>query len=165
MNTTATTDQQSFNDSPNPIGKPKILPQWTHRARRPATCGKRAGSGGLADSALAFALACATLAANNASAAENDAPAPPPAAGRGGGFGGGFSASYKIALLINGKPVANGDLKNVAYAGGPGGGGGLSIGSNKGTPVSQDYTGANPFNGEVSEVTFDATPLEAGETP
>jgi arylsulfatase len=101
--------------------------------------------------------------------AENDAPAPPPAAGRGGGFGGGFSASYKIALLINGKPVANGDLKNVAYAGGPGGGGGggggLSIGSNKGTPVSQDYTGANPFNGEVSEVTFDATPLEAGETP
>jgi arylsulfatase len=90
----------------------------------------------------------------------------PPGDGRGRGFGGGnINSSFNIALLINGKPVANGEFKNVAYGGGFGGGGGLSIGSNKGTAVSRDYTGTNPFNGEVSEVTFAATPIEAGDTP
>ncbi len=91
-----------------------------------------------------------------------------------GGFGGGnFNVSHSITLVVNDRPVANGSLKGVSYGGGGFGGGagggsgdsGLSIGSNKGTPVSLDYTGTNPFNGEVNEVTFDASPLESGETP
>ena len=96
---------------------------------------------------------------------EGAEPTPPPGAGRGRGLAGGnFNASFDIALLVNGQPVANGEFKGVAYGGG-GGGGSLSIGSNKGTAVSKDYTGPNPFNGEVGEVTFAATPIEAGETP
>jgi hypothetical protein len=83
--------------------------------------------------------------------------------GGGGGFGGGFGGGGPGG---GGRPGPN----NVAANGrggnarGGGGGGNLSIGSNPGTPVSNDYTVPNPFNGEVGAVTFAITSPN-GEKP
>ena len=120
------------------------------------------------------------------------APATPTGQGGGGFAGGNANQTFHIALLINGKTVANGEFKGVPFGGGALGGRGprqgnnnpaapargaganapngagsgpLSIGSNRGTPVSDDYAAPNPFNGEVDAVTFAITsPEEDTET-
>ena len=76
------------------------------------------------------------------------------------GFGGGSPGQAGIRQGTNtlGRNLRGANVPN----GGGGGafGGLLSIGSNKGTPVSNDYVVPNPFNGEIGTVTFAITSPE-----
>jgi hypothetical protein len=79
------------------------------------------------------------------------------------GFGSGASGSSGNRQGTN---TLRGNFRGANVpAGGGGGGGILSIGSNKGTPVSNDYVVPNPFNGDIGAVTFAITsPEEDAET-
>jgi arylsulfatase A-like enzyme len=147
------------------IASPRILPPGKAEIKIIATRAKDAADGESGSAQGFEQRGNSRRGGGSASTAGNGSAAAgaPRGNGRRGGFGGGnFNASYSIALVVNERPVANGTFKGVSYGAG---GGGLSIGSNKGTPVSLDYTGTNPFNGEVNEVVFDASPLESDETP
>jgi arylsulfatase len=82
--------------------------------------------------------------------------------GGGNGFGGGAPAQGGIRQGTNslGRSLRGANAPNGGVGGGLGGAGFLSIGSNKGTPVSKDYVVPNSFNGEIGAVTFAITSSE-----
>lgn len=82
----------------------------------------------------------------------------------GGGQGGFGGAGFGRGPATPGSTARASGRSGGGGFGGLGGGGSLSIGSNKGTPVSNDYATPNPFNGEIGAVTFAITSPDV-ETP
>lgn len=94
------------------------------------------------------------------------------ALGRGGfdrgtnDFAGNIQGGNRRGALRQGTNNLGANFRGGGGGGGGGfGGGTLSIGSNKGTPVSNDYATPNSFNGEIGAVTFAITSPDAIETP
>jgi len=66
-------------------------------------------------------------------------------------------SSYHSQLLVNGKAQGDADVEDLGLGIVGILGDTLDIGSDKGSPVSDDYTGPNPFNGKVDSVVFRLT--------